>query len=69
MVAAFTLPVYAQQEVNPTWYDPSGTPIAAQPAPPAQKANVRHAKARNVSSSKHVAKTNGKTSKNVARPS
>lgn len=69
MVAAFTLPMYAQQEVDPTWYDPSGAPIAAQPAQSAQKAHVRHAKAKNVSTSKRVAKASGKKSANVTRPS
>lgn len=33
LLFAVTLPLYAQQEVDPTWYDPWAKPVAAHAVP------------------------------------
>ena len=71
MVATLSLSAFAQQEVDPTWFDP-WAPTAAtvqhhdqQTAVPAQHA----AKVKHVSSTRRVAKVNVKHSANRPRPS
>jgi hypothetical protein len=36
------LPAYAQQDVNPDWYDPAPNAAVAQPAQPAAAVHSRH---------------------------
>jgi hypothetical protein len=68
MVTTFSLAAFGQQEVDPTWYDP-WAPKTAE-VHPAQSAVVQHhAKTKQASSSKRVAKASGKRSANQAKTS
>jgi len=72
MVTTFSLAAFAQQEVDPTWYDPWAPKTApvhteAQPAPPA--AVQHHARIKHVSTSRRVAKASGKRSATKAKAS
>ena len=70
MVTTLSLSAFAQQDVDPTWFDPWAPTTTAvhhdqQAAVPAQHA----AKIKQVSSTRRVAKANVKHSANRPRPS
>ncbi len=62
MITTFSLSAFGQQEVDPTWYNPwpGSSAAVAQSAP--QAAVQQHAKVKSVSTSKRIAKANGKRS-------
>ena len=71
MVTTLSLSAFAQQEVDPTWFDPWAPSTATVQhhdqkvaAPSTQTAKIKH-----VSSTRRVAKVNVKHSANRPRPS
>lgn len=70
IVTTFSTAVYAQQEVDPTWYNPWAPPTTAVQHEQ-QAATHTHpaAKIKNVSSTRRTAKVTDKHSKNRSRPS
>jgi len=68
MVTIMLLPAFGQQEVDPTWYDPWGTPNTAvvQASQTRATGHQHQAKVKSVSTVQVAAKTHGKRS--AARP-
>jgi len=70
IVTSFSTPVYAQQEVDPTWYNPWAPATTSVQHDQQAVAHKRHAaKVTPVSSTKRTAKANEKHSANRPRPS
>lgn len=70
IVTTFSTAVYAQQEVDPTWYNPWAPPTAAVHHDQQAATHTHHvAKIKNVASSHRTAKVTDKHSKNRPRPS
>ena len=64
------LPAYGQQEVDPTWYDPSPSNVAvAHSSQPAAVAHKHAAKVRSVSSAQVAGKDRVKRTATKQRPS
>jgi hypothetical protein len=63
------LPAYGQQEVNPTWYDPWGTPSAVHSSAPRVAMHRHQRTVRPLSAARVAGKVHGKRSTTRARQS